>query len=532
MSSRTAKGPATFARLNWKEKRFLSVITLAARQGYGKSVAVAAETCVAFRHDPELFEALASVPRGGKNRTFIMAAARAGDLNRLIWLRARLRDKKKIDDTDSKQRTALHHAAACSRVEIVSYLLENKAAIEARDRAGRSPLWLAAKKGQDEAVAELLQWGANGDARSSAGSRPVHISVTRNHKKVLAALAPHVDLDAKDSSGHAPLMIAVLRARFAVMKYLLARGVDKEARDNAGGTPLMAACSGGNLMIVKTLLRAGCKPNVSTNNDWDDEFDTPFKVAILDRRDEIAIALLDAGLRNDEDSTDGSTLLHTACLYGREAIVRRLLKSGANVMAINDGDITRPLSYAARCSNSLHSPSIIRRLCKAGAAVNETDDEGKNALHWAAMFGLADNAKALLECGARVDDLSGRQETALSVAVTNDYLFGRGDREAVIKVLLAAGAQVNACNSNKETALHKACKLGLTHVATLLLESGGDLTLTNKDRKTPLDLAREANHGALAATLEARAASIKHKQMAAAAAEEAAALEDGNDDEE
>jgi ankyrin repeat protein len=73
--------------------------------------------------------------------------------------------------------------------------------------------------------------------------------------------------------------------------------------------------------------------------------------------------------------------------------------------------------------------------------------------------------------------------TALSCAVLSG-------KEEAVQLLLAAGAEVNACCHDGTTPLHKACLWGHVRIAVLLLEQGADQSLQDQDGWTAQQLAR------------------------------------------
>ncbi|XP_029887480.1 ankyrin repeat domain-containing protein 22 isoform X4 [Aquila chrysaetos chrysaetos] len=62
--------------------------------------------------------------------------------------------------------------------------------------------------------------------------------------------------------------------------------------------------------------------------------------------------------------------------------------------------------------------------------------------------------------------------------------------ENLIKMLLRAGADVNATDFSGSTALHYACEMKNQAVIPLLLEAHADTSVKNQDGETPLDIAR------------------------------------------
>lgn len=61
----------------------------------------------------------------------------------------------------------------------------------------------------------------------------------------------------------------------------------------------------------------------------------------------------------------------------------------------------------------------------------------------------------------------------------------------IVEALLEAGADVDATDSDNNTALHKACENDDKDIVKILLDNNADPNLENDDGETPLSLARE-----------------------------------------
>jgi hypothetical protein len=66
-------------------------------------------------------------------------------------------------------------------------------------------------------------------------------------------------VDARDTLGRTPLLLAVAQNRIAVVRLLLARGADPNAADNAGLTPLQQAKNKDLQDVAALLQRAGAR---------------------------------------------------------------------------------------------------------------------------------------------------------------------------------------------------------------------------------------------------------------------------------
>jgi ankyrin repeat protein len=106
-------------------------------------------------------------------------------------------------------------------------------------------------------------------------------------------------------------------------------------------------------------------------------------------------------------------------------------------------------------------------LIGAGASASEKDKYGDSALMAAAAAGNPDSVRLLLDKGARVNSSNRRHQTALLSGSTGDDGFAIGemgrrraeipeelvDRDTVVRILLDAGADIDARGWYGETAL-------------------------------------------------------------------------------
>ena len=86
--------------------------------------------------------------------------------------------------------------------------------------------------------------------------------------------------------------------------------------------------------------------------------------------------------------------------------------------------------------------------------------------------------KVLIQNGADVNAVDKNKLTALHIAAKKGHVD-------VAKVLIQNGADVNAVDKNKFTALHFAAENGHVDVAKVLIQNGADVNAVD-DRKTAL----------------------------------------------
>ncbi|MGY1809610.1 ankyrin repeat domain-containing protein [Blastococcus sp. SYSU D00669] len=201
----------------------------------------------------------------------------------------------------------------------------------------------------------------------------------------------------------------------------------------------------------------------------------------------------------ERDGHSGWAPLHVAVAEGQEEIVRLLVVAGADVHAVTEHDRT-PLHVALE-----FAPQLVAVLRELGAPVDAAsaaflDDvdqlareldagarladpvTGVDLLAFAAHGGAAGTARLLLDRGADADG------GALHAAA------GRAHVE-LVRMLLDAGAQVDRRDPESgRTPIHAAVAAGGTgdapEVVRVLLAAGADVNATTNDGASALDISR------------------------------------------
>lgn len=365
-----------------------------------------------------------------------------------------------------------------------------------------SLLW-AARRESEAAVVAALEAGASVHATDRYGETPLHRAAASNSDPNVVDVLLSVGADLERTarmSGRTPLLNAAAEnGNPYVLRTLLNAGAKRDAQDREGATALVLAL--GNPSPVTTtrmLLAAGIDPNVR---------DKEGSIALLhalwrSRRPAIIEPLLEATTDVTARDQEGCTALAALARIGHLDGVARMLDLGADPED-RDRYGTTPLLEACGASPE---PAVVQLLLDAGA---EPDRFGRWMTPLMATCRCpvrsdeadAAVARMLLEAGASVDARSRRGRTALHAAA----LWADGPE--VVKALLEAGADVDARCVEGLTPLVFAIE-GNPHpeVTVELLRAGARLDLAPDGERTSL-LLRAARAGApggvLAALIEA-----------------------------
>lgn len=269
---------------------------------------------------------------------------------------------------------------------------------------------------------------------------------------------PHLLHAALDAAGHAPLHVAARHDARPVAEMLVAAGADFYARAANGQLPLDIP-PGEALNETRNWLR---ELNRARN---------AFLKAVFERDLGRVKELLraDASLANARDIGDGWSGAMAACHFGDEALLEVLLDAGASPDAADF-------------------------------------DTGRDAASLSAENGQAGCLRRLLDVGADVTRTGAVPYGSVSMRMNALHLASWKGHEAVVRLLLEAGADPNARAGSYAvfTPLHFAASEGHEAVVRLLLDAGADRqALDGRRGVTALQMAEAGKHEGTAAALRA-----------------------------
>ena len=437
-------------------------------------------------------------------------------------------------------------------------LLSAGANVNAVDKNGVSPLYLAGERGKTEFVKLLLSNGANPNI-GTVNNYPTHAACRGHHYDSVKLLLDYkADVNVLDSACRTALHHTLESEthygrdsdkRSVLVQLLLDRGANVNAASENGETPLYIACSKGLEPIAKKMLECGAKVDGNSSKKL------PLTVACKNKHVSVIRLLLTNGANpnalQEEDTGYRyrcSLPLHIAADDGNVELVQLLLKHNANVQVgdtrgntalhhavENHHSRATSLPYSEKVMFSSKAKSVVDILLEKKADVNIANCSGETPLYKAASRGLLDVTSKMLQVyGGNPNKGSADKNPVVAACLqgnvelvdtllkhgadpnlaskSSDYdskrsfpLFAATDNSDIIRLLLNAGANVNAMNDEGKSILcltaenmirscYYSSETSSKKESTirLLLQHGANVNMVMPDGRTLLSLAVSA----------------------------------------
>ena len=438
----------------------------------------------------------------------------------------------------------LVRAVKANETVTANALLRAKANPNVADVDGTTPLQWAVRNSNTALVDRLLAAGADAKAQNRFGVTAIHLACENGSAPLVTRLLDAgLPATATGPLGETALHTCARSGDVAAAKVLIARGAPLEAGESwRGQTPLMWAAAQGHVPMISMLIEAGADPNTrSTVVEWQrqrtmeprEKWLPPggLTALLLAARQGCAGcigALADGKADLNEVDPDRQSALVLALINGHFDVAGALIDRGIDVNLKDK--VGRTALWAAvdahtmpssnrpsprETDDELSSMDIITRLLAHGADVNAALSQqipyrtkldrggdgvlgaGTTPLLRAAKAGDVPVVKMLLEKGANPKAVTRNGVNgimmAANVAAREEDMTGRNktQREAIetIQLLLAAGTDINAADTQGRTAAHGAALWGLTDVVRFLHKSGANFDVKDKRGFTPIDTA-------------------------------------------
>ncbi len=342
--------------------------------------------------------------------------------------------------------------------------------------ATNTSLMAAIIDGDVELAQQAIEAGANLDRYDwQLGYSPLGMAIDRGHLEIVECLLttganPHYGSTASTALG-----LAAERGAADIVQLLLPRGIDvNEPVGQDNWTALLSAIESGHKSVVQLLVSAGA--NV---NSWS-RGQTPILLAAKCEEREIynyLYPLVNTSIRLCADR-DGERLLQST----RKRRIR---------------EQNRPVEKFISMATEGNIDEVSRAI-EIGIEIDELGAKGHTALMAAAYYGHKSIVKSLLAVGANPNLLSddeglGNGMTALMLVAGS---FFASNRQAIAKLLLANGADVNQQGVRGKTAICYAALAGAGYrdCVETLIAAGADLDLRDDRGHTVLTLVAAAEN--------------------------------------
>jgi ankyrin repeat protein len=467
----------------------------------------------------------AGLHAAGGGGVAVVDAAKQGNHAVLQSLIARHAD---INAAEPDGMTALHWAVRADDVTAVQLLVEAHAHVGAVNRYGITPLYLAAENGDPAVVEILLAAGADANTALPEGETVLMTAARTGNPAIIRALVAHgAQVDARERwQGQTPLMWAASQNNAQAVKALIELGGDKNSRSKLLSFPEFKWETSG--MVVTVLPRGG----------W-----TPLMYAARDGAIDAAAALADARADLNATDPDGTTALILAIINAHFDTAAVLVERGADpnvtdstgmaaLYAAVDMHTLGPMLSrpAPKLVDKLDAAGLVKVLLAHGANPNArltrpiigrhhtpTGDaslgEGATPLARAAKSNDLAVMRMLFDAGADPMLTLKDRTTVAMIAAAGGAVVGayagaipvteESSLEA-IKLCLDHGVDVNAFNTNGQTALHNAVGRGTLTIVRYLADRGAKLDMKDKQGRAPLDVAQGAPGGPRRRVVNAR----------------------------
>jgi ankyrin repeat protein len=361
-------------------------------------------------------------------------------------------------------------AIACAALMAVVALVVTSRA------AGKSDVADAAMRGDKAAVQKLIASKADVNAPQNDGATALHWAVYRGDKEMVGLLVrAGANPKAASREGSTPLWLAGIGGDASIIAALLEAGADANEKLPLGRTPLMIAARTGNVEAIKTLLDNGADINA-------------------------------------KDTQRGTTALMWAADEGHAAAVKLLIDRGADIKAKSNpaprgrgpalGKANDPRKAVAAQGAALAAGNPVSQILRDGdVAGNNAGRGGRNGGRGANAGGGGRGGTAT-PTGAAGDDqqddaaaafgfVRGRQAPNDGGGLTPLIYAARANDIESVKVLLAAGADINQTSNYGWSPLLVATQNRYYKLGAYLLDRGADPNLANKGGWVPLYLATD-----------------------------------------
>ena len=396
---------------------------------------------------------------------------------------------EKLDEFSQENNDdGIHEAVKSNYYPIVARLLKRYSPDHPNPKQ-ETPLMLAALKGNIQMMGLLLSHGASLLKRSREGFTVLHYVIMSESTEALIWLLsslPKKLLTISNRRGDTPLAFASGLGYLPMVRVLMTKGECLSETVNVRGlNALHLAAHKGHVKVVEYLVEQGFLIDAPqaplTLSKIKKEMQlTPLYMAARSGKKEAVCRLIELGADRKVKDKQGYTLCEHA-IISRDKAMHQLIQQ---LPEFHDRERTKLLLHAAARANNVVAVS---QLILKGADINATNEQGRTAIHLAAIEHASDVLEHLLKGKVLLDLSDQLGQMPLHYAAFSGNV-------AVIHMLIRAGAPINALNKEGDSALCIASLEGHIGAVTALLNEGADYSLCDHTGLTPAQIALNQDH--------------------------------------
>jgi ankyrin repeat protein len=370
----------------------------------------------------------------------------------------------------------------------------------------------AARKGDLKKVLTLLEKGADVNCRGDHQYTPLLVAARYGRIDIAQALCERgadvnaaADVDFREEEwGYTPLIWAASNCHFDMAELLINKGAAVGQKGRGGDLPLIIAARRGCLPLVEMLISKGA----AVDAEDEESSDTALIETVGRGHLDIAEYLIEKGADTRRKSQGRKSLLMLAAYRGHFAGVRYFHEKG---FAVNEPDNLGLTAMHYAASDRVESRYILEYLIQHGGNISGKDSVGTSPLMIASTNGASNAAKILIMNGAAVQeaDRDGRTPLHYACRGIRDYLSENAAKwEATILLLLDKEAHVNARDIEGKSPLMETAHNDVPRIVELLLTRGALVNARDDKGWTALMHAAYWNQTAVIKVLAQRGADL------------------------
>ncbi|KAK2555506.1 Ankyrin repeat domain-containing protein 50 [Acropora cervicornis] len=374
---------------------------------------------------------------------------------------------------------SLQHAAFNGHTDVVEFI-QSVGVADRCMRCDGSFSWLGNKTRYQTASSDSIDYILFDDRFKILCQSALHLAVAKNHTKVVNQLLRQDNRTNHciDFTGRTPLHEAVRQNHVGIAQLLIEHGARIPRKCSFfQNISISDGCLNRNNYNLSKIERLEYEKDLCHCGS------TPFLLAARYGHIDVANLLLRHGARPDMMDCFGATPLHVAACHGHYMFIDWLIRRRPMSFKINHRSKNQStlLHSAAICHNNKNIEPLISR----GAKIDVIDNDSMTPLHYSALNAVKMDEITIFKTTINPSlDISVWRKVPLHVQClklieitksTHAFLISKADKKG-------------------RTALHLAAQNGDECQTTHLLLKGARTDLTDRDGRTPLDIAIDSAH--------------------------------------